>query len=535
MTQTRGTPVLLMTRVTEFLEDDVEDVPDVVTTSFGQTIPLIDPVGLWQPEVYFEHVGYGAVRIPWARPLHAHFYVDWILRSWIANRLITHIDLRPQLGILAALRPIKIPLTVAPEEVEERLFNAIQKVAVEEVRHRPHLPVGARLFYEWCLEACLPGFDELRLLSLEDIAINRPSSDHLVSMRDPIGGPYTTEELRRIDAAVHADESLVTETALFHLARDWGLRPIQIALLREEDLGEDELGAYIDVPSVKGIRRSKLRRAKSNMVRRAIPEDTAKALRAHIAKAAPMVEEGIRNVRALLPPEEAESYVPPRPIFPSLRTKWRLHRMVSDKALRDYALHNDASRLSAILHDLTWRLSVPSTRNKIDERPILQIKFMILRRTKGTTMFLNGASIEEIAEALDHSSVDSVRHYVRFNMEFLNRINGAIQRSPEVTAAVDSWEGRWTSASEPLEIGELTVGSLGKCTKGSACEVHPQVSCYSCNSFRPSIDGDHRAALNDLITYQEQLAAHSSRIIPAQLIPAIAGARAVIAAIEANR
>jgi hypothetical protein len=146
-------------------------------------------------------------------------------------------------------------------------------------------------------------------------------------------------------------------------------------------------------------------------------------------------------------------------------------------------------------------------------------------------MVLSGATPEEVAEALDHVSVDSIKYYFRYNLELHDFINRAHSESPDIVRAVEAWQGRLDGMDSFLP-NEIKIGSLGKCTRGSTCPYHPTVSCYSCQNFRPSKNADHRQALIDIQNFQSLMRETSTGPISQQLEIAMHGAKSLILAIE---
>lgn len=522
--------------VAEMLDIEIESFPVEVATVFGQKLPIVGLDGSWCEDLRIEHVGYGVKKVHWGTRFHESDYVEWIARSWVIDRVQTCLDLRPATEILIRLSNLDAS-NDEPAEVEEILFRWLQSLAVEEsATGRNAAVIGARLLYAWCLEEDLPGFSEFRLMELESIPLIRGGMDHLVSLREVISGPFTRVELGMIEAALQESRGGVTaaQRAAFLLGRDWGIRPIQMALIRPEDYGTDELGPFLMVPSVKGIRRSRRRRAKGNLVKRYIADDTAEAIEAQVAAAPEQAAIVIARVRRILGDLGFPNPDIVMPLFPAReRTEDRLRRLCESAALKEYALHDDSIHLSRQIRELTWQLGIKNARalDHDGREELLQISAYRLRRTKGTGMVLSGATPEEVAEALDHQGVSSIAHYFRYNRELHDFINQVHAGSPDIEAAVQMWSGRF-SDEEPAGASDITVGGLGRCNRGSPCPYHPTVTCYACQRFRPLKSADHRGALWNIEEFQRSIAGSSTGPIAQQLEAAIFGAKSVIKAIE---
>lgn len=524
-------PVMLTTSLTYFFDIELDDFPETITSVFGQQINLIDENGQWTQRLSIEHIGYGVKQLNWGKPLHSNEQIEWLLRSWTIERLQLRIDLTPiKLAIRALTKYIE--KSTAPQDLVNSLFEWMKQTIFSASRNEQYeLSIALRLLYRWALQEGLPGFNEFHQLELESIRLGMRYTPNYVAMRDPQEGPYTRIELQRIENSLSENENVThLQRTLYLLCRDWGLRPIQIALLKTTDYGCDEVGPYLLVPSVKGIRRSRLRRAPSNLVKRYIADDTAAALvlqcklsntayQAHLKTLTNMQSEGTVESSAGVP------------IFLSIgKSANRMERLIQNSTIAQYAFHMDSHAISKQLKCLTFILNIQQRkRNRFSEDigPMI-ISAYRLRRTKGTSMVLGGATPEEVSEALDHQSVDSVKHYFRYNLDLHDFINKAHANSPEIQKAVEMWRGKF-SESYDVEHGAKIAG-LGTCTLNSPCPSHPTVSCYACQSFRPDRAANHKAALANIEEFKLLLTAKSTGPLAQQVENAIYGAKPVIIA-----
>ncbi|HKS15006.1 MAG TPA: site-specific integrase [Pseudomonas sp.] len=510
-----------------------EDFPKTLITVYGQVVDLIDGAGNWTENLHFEHVGYVSRKIKWADRFHHNDYVEWIIRGWTIDRLEHNLNIKAITAIHSNIDTLNISGTTS-DEIAEQLFQWCEKLVIGGALKLDQVPAAAaRSLYEWGLEEDLSGFSEHRLFSLSQVRKFRNSTGTLVTIRDSRFGPFTRTELSFIEAAMNDYvEVTATERAAYYLARDWGLRPIQMALLHVSDYGTDELGPFISVPCVKGTKRSILRRAKSNFVKRYIADDTAEAIQSQI----PVAHEVAASMRARIGKFSGEEQAAKleTPLFPAKgRSDLRLERYCRDPKVFKYSLHCDSHTISKLMRDLTWKLRIPKTKTEKVESDdyYLNITAYRFRRTKGTSMVLAGATPEDVAEALDHVSVDSIKYYFRYNLELHDFINRAHSESPDIVRAVEAWGGRLDNMGDLLP-NEIKIGSLGKCTRGSACPYHPTVSCYSCQNFKPSKNADHRQALIDIQNFKNMIRDTSTGPINQQLETAIHGAKSVILAIK---
>lgn len=533
-----SSPEILCERVEALVDIDVEWFPVSVTTVFGQSIPLVDSDGEWVDEVVIEHIGFGISKFRWSCRFHQNDYIEWIIRSWIVDRIETRLDIRPNITVAMRIASLEV-CNEDPREVEGALHAWLDALVTEGgLAGQEQLVSGARLLYRWGLEEGLPGFEELKLASLQWGSAFR-NHRQLVAMRDVESGPYTRAELGLLEAEL-ARSSKVTsrQRALFLLCRDWGFRPIQLALLRVEDYGEDELGPFLMVPSVKGIRRSRLRRASSNMVKRYIADDSAQAVRTQLADAHIQARDAQERMDRLVG-DRACLAQPPLALFPAqCRSEDRLMRFCNDPAIYEYVLHSDSCQISRELAKLTYILGVPNHRALVGAEDTegadpLYVTAYRLRRTKGTSLVLAGEPPEAVAEALDHEGVDSVKHYFRYSRDLHDFINATSAASPNIEEAVRLWSGRFEE-DDQVEPGDTTVRSLGRCKRKSPCPHHPAVTCYSCHSFRPRKDADHAGALEDIEELQRRVSQCSTGPVPLQLEVEMHSARSLIIAIFAE-
>lgn len=525
-----ASPSQLHITARDFFTSVIEPFPTTIKTVFGQNIKLITQNGTWVKSIKFEHIGYGVISINWGDTYHNNEIMEWLLRSWIIDRLQLRIDLRP-------IKLITNELEIFQQSFEhEREFRETVCSWLFRVANRSLTPesydtlISAKLFHRWCIEEGIPEFEEITQLELESIRGRQRASANFVAMRDEDEGPFTRSELSLIEQALQTSSAVSSaQRAQYYLSRDWGLRPIQLALLRAGDFGIDELGPYIKIPSVKGIRRARLRRSPGNLVKRYISDDTAEAIRAQCELTrheCNLFLQRLEHTGKL----SLENFDPP--LFPSFKKSTpRIERMLAEPNLAPYMLHADSTSISRSIRNLTRTLKIPKPRGKNPNYAFeyLEISSYRLRRTKGTAMVLAGNTAEEVAEALDHSNTESVKYYFRYNLDLHDFINKTHTNSLEIQRAVELWGSRIVKPDS--SSGMMPVSSLGLCSLGAPCPAHPTLSCYSCPSFHPSQSGNHEEALVTLLNFQSMLSSTSTGPLVLQVEGAIQGARAVLLAI----
>lgn len=515
---------------------DVEPFEAVVATCFGQEVPIINEGGRWTHRINVEHVGYGTKRFEWGKAFHANPLMEWVYRSVVVERIQTHIDVRSVFGIANCLND----LALAPSEADIApavLEWASQLIAQARVDRRDHLIHGVRAVFQWAVESLLPGFYEADLDTLAT-AQKAKKAGVAVTTLDPYDGPFTASELARIERALHNRAEWRRERAMYYLCRDWGLRPIQLALLRQEDFSRDPAGPYILVPSVKGPRRSHLRRSPKNLKKRYLSDEAANAISDYLSHSLDAVIRAQQIVAKDNGVPMAQIEKLPIPLFPGKRPALRNRRFFASAALRPYTLHSDSGQLSREMVGWGARLALPG--RYPDEggggtSTIMEISAYRFRRTKATAMVISGHSPEDVAEALDHMGTGSIEHYFRFNLDLIDFVNAAHNSSNEIKEAVAFWSCRLSSKTSKGLHKEMRVANLGICKAIAVCPHHPTVTCYSCPKFRPFKEADHGAALRAIEGLRGHVHEHGTGPVRHQVDAALAGVRAVIEAIRNER
>ncbi|WNN41853.1 site-specific integrase [Pseudomonas inefficax] len=526
-------PTELVTQIECRFGIEADVFPSTVISTFGQAITIHNN-DAWVEKITVEIVGCAPMNIAWSKPLHSNLLVEWLLRGWFIDRLQTHIDLRPLIVVQRLLAQHKFSGNDA-----DTIGNRLSTFAVRECTSLKASSwyedlVALRVFYRWCLDEEVPGFNEHDSLELSQLTVKTFDNRHLVTMRDDDFGPFTRVQLANIEMTL-VSNPLVThvQRTLFLLCRDWALRPIQLALMQITDFGVDEGGPFVKVPSVKGIRRSRLRRHPSNLVKRYIANDTAEAVELQCTLAETQCNAASKDINAICARHGISTPVLPTPLFPSAyKTENRLLRFLTNPKLTPFTLHLDNHRISYALTSLTWILQLPDPHRPIQKtEPFMRITAYRLRRTKATSMVLSGASPEEVAEALDHSNLNSIKHYFHYNLELQEFINTTHMASPEINAAVQMWCGKFMEEI-PERSALRPISGLGSCNSEGPCPYHPTVTCYACPKFRPSRHANHEGALADITKFQQMLGSNSTGAMAQQVEAAIHGAKSVIIAVK---
>lgn len=508
---------------------EIEPFERDVRTCFGQTIQIIREDGGWVDELKFENIGYTTISLRWKERFHSSDIVEWMFRACTVERMQTHADVRPFFELAPFLG--RLPDDLSGEQVA----NAVEEWAKEivcssELSGRPHIAIGAKSLCFWAVELLLPGFSE-EGPTFSRLSVRRRNGSAFVTLLDQESGPFSFAEMRTIESALHRDPAWIRQRALFYLCRDWGLRPIQLALLREEDLGEDLLGPFVNVPSVKGIRRSKARRAKGNFKKRYLSDEAWLALRAQLEI---NEERVVRLAQAINAQDRVSTRAVthlPRPMFPAGGLSKRIIRYLDDPKLRPYALHCSSGTITREIRELSSLLNIPRvSTSESSDRSFVNVNAYRFRHTKAMSMVMTGHSPLDVAEALDHVSADSVKHYFDFSLDLVHFVNESHKASKEISEAVSAWQGSFASEAERLDPREMRVAHLGICKASSPCPHHPTVTCYACPKFRPYRDADHAQAERAIASLKKEFHLSSTGAARIQIDAALDGVKAVIEA-----
>ncbi|MGM3172544.1 site-specific integrase [Pectobacterium parvum] len=136
-----------------------------------------------------------------------------------------------------------------------------------------------------------------------------------------------------------------------------------------------------------------------------------------------------------------------------------------------------------------------------------------LRHNVGHSLAMQGASAEEIAHVLGHSSLVAAKHYILatpalalirakalgVNPVWQNMV--AMMLTGKLTSAQD-WQGYRVTGV----VGDQLHYDIGGCSRTDGkcpfCEVR---CCYGCLYYRPFTDGDHQAVLDSVIKEVDEL------------------------------
>ncbi|MEI7175051.1 site-specific integrase [Pectobacterium carotovorum] len=143
-----------------------------------------------------------------------------------------------------------------------------------------------------------------------------------------------------------------------------------------------------------------------------------------------------------------------------------------------------------------------------------------LRHNVGHSLAMQGASAEEIAHILGHSSLVAAKHYILatpalalirakalgVNPVWQNMV--AMMLTGKLTSAQE-WQGYRVTGV----VGDQFHYDIGGCSRTDGeCPFFEVRCCYSCLYYRPFTDGDHQAVLESVIKEVDELIAISDSV-----------------------
>jgi len=357
-----------------------------------------------------------------------------------------------------------------------------------------------------------PELDIDRAQELAGVKVGSSQNDYAkLFLMDDAYGPFTREEMGIIQTALDDDDLAIPldSRVMSQLCIEWGLRPIQLSLLKESDFHYNPQNDiyWLNVPRVK----QKQRNRRTQFKKRLLGNRLGELIQHMIDKNAwiklyydvedmPLFQRRFKRStqddNGLFKVNNTVVLNPHRPKYGNKKDSFSFH------------IHTDI--IIRRIHDLEAYLPLsPRTGQPFN---LTAYRF---RYTLGTASVTQGMTAEEIAERLDHTGTDSVRHYFK-NTEHLWEV---IQEA--TTSRIE--QGHFVAkfmTKEPkdkniyaVDITERTTfTSVGKCHKGSACQLEPAVACYSCSEFKPNsnIEG-HKKAKAVIIELRSRAQSQSSK------------------------
>ncbi|WP_420600320.1 hypothetical protein [Neptuniibacter sp.] len=348
---------------------------------------------------------------------------------------------------------------------------------------------------------------------------------------DSEAGPFTREELSIIDQSLLNEDAPLDSRCIMALCRDFGLRPIQISLLKVSDLHHNpQNGQYwLNVPRVK----QKVKERRKEFRRRFLSQELAEMLNQMIEADRWIVEEFEQNDPPLFQRHYRRDVMNidgielSRSDFFDSASNPHAHLYADERKDYSHHIHTNGIR---------WRLGRMERFLPLSPRTgsHFNLNAYRFRYTLGTSAVLQGMTAPEVADLLDHSSTECVQHYFKNTREFWELIEKATSSRVEQKHFAVAFMTRNPEDEDNIYAVDITekkmFTSVGKCFKGSPCALEPAVACYGCETFKPNNDLQaHKNAKEVILEMDERQKSLSSEgHIQRQYEDALAGVEAAI-------
>ncbi|TPJ43457.1 phage integrase family protein [Mesorhizobium sp. B2-5-13] len=355
-----------------------------------------------------------------------------------------------------------------------------------------------RHWYCSCAELGFDPFSMEAALELDRKVVGGNRKGHAVLSLDPEQGPLTDLEITALLSGLNAANAhgclSLQERAALWLCVAFGCNPLQMALLREEDLKVVEADGVrfvqLRVPRIKkrhGSPRAEFRERK---------------LTSEIGDI--VLELVAENRRG----RELGGWLGERHAFPLFVR--RRPRSDAGGPLCEYAMHMYSAEISDLVAAAD-KLGVVSPRTG---KP-LKIGVRRLRYTFATRLVREGASRREVAEALDHTDLQNVQVYFDIKSDIVESLDKSMALSLGRVAqafmgklvASENEADRGADPTSLIVIQDRLSGDsdgVGNCGNYSFCGLLAPIACYTCCDFQPWMDGPHHCLLDDLLRDRER-------------------------------
>ena len=324
--------------------------------------------------------------------------------------------------------------------------------------------------------------------------IRIPGRSRLEAVRtlDPHTGPFSRLEsslLHKALEAAHAAGTLPLQdyllASLFHML---GLRPVQIAPLKVCDVlpTERQDGAapeiFLNVPRAKqtgGLTREHFH-----------PYFLEPPVGPKIAQYAQQLKDDFAG--HLDDPSQA-------PLFP-------IKNLSRNSRPEPFAFHATRDTIRQRCTKIHNRLNVRSER----VTGPLRANARRHRYTIGTRLAESDTSVHAIADALDHSTTETVGTYVEATASMHDRLDEGLAR--KLAPIFDAFKGTLSSEDAHPETQNKIAAPdildnsrpIAACAHHGPCNLFAPIACYTCPYFRPWTDAPHKRVLQFLLEERER-------------------------------
>lgn len=341
----------------------------------------------------------------------------------------------------------------------------------------------------------IDGISNDAIAFLKQLRLKGNRKGEAVLTMDLLDGPFSEIEVEAIHVAIgkayKSGEMSLEEFILVWLFLALGPRPIQYAALKVCDFkvsqSKDGMTIYtLNLPRAK----KRTQATRSTFSQRVLAPQVGEKLAQQVVEVQAIFKNIISNTNNA-------------PIFPIVRSR--------KNEPKGYEYHQTANSLGKRLKNSLNSLNIVSERTG---EP-LHITATRFRRTLGTRAAMEGHGELVIAELLDHTDTQNVGVYVQATPEIVERIDRAmaLHLAPLAQAFAgviikSEFEARRKGEPESRICDprfEPSMKPMGSCGQHGFCGELAPISCYTCQSFQPWLDGPHEAVLNHLISERGRL------------------------------
>ncbi|MGC0892785.1 tyrosine-type recombinase/integrase [Pantoea agglomerans] len=307
------------------------------------------------------------------------------------------------------------------------------------------------------------GVETSALTMLEKIKIKTNLTGEAVKRRDPNSGPLTEQELKIILESIR---KLLKENKIhlfiycyIILLATTGRRPLQLTSLKAKDLIRTGEGWFLNIPKVK---QRKDFRSEFSLVSidDCLYEKLTTLVDVNQKHIEDSINQGIGHIKNELP------------IFMDSKKSISIQSGQSlDTIMATDFLHMKNSFISKELDKITTKFTIQSSRT---HNPI-RLNARRLRYTLGSRLAKEGASVEVIAKALDHKSINSSGIYVKNSPDNVHDIDMKLHSFFEPLSKI-------FLGGDSIQYKKLFTGYVLNSFGFTDCK-HEHIECFTCKNF----------------------------------------------------
>lgn len=501
-----------------------------ITNRLGYPVEVRDEYGRWLKRItlvddtgaYYHIVGLDRLL---AESSDLHSIADMLIQRALQIYLPETVEkyVPTFLSLIESCEQNESPTTA----IKEHLTNLA--LDTDRIHDLPTATSLSKQFVTYLLAHEYPGvsYDDAEEILGSTLGIPSNQYQRLYLM-DNVSGPFTREEMGLIQLTLD-DDSLpipLDSRVVTQLCVEWGLRPIQISLLKESDFHfNPRNGLYwLNVPRVKQKQKTRRGQFKKRLLSERLGHLIEEMIDANQWTKAFFGEHDMPLIQRRF----GTGIIEKDGVLSLRKNIANRYDHLYPRSKKHFSFHIGSHAILRRVKEVEDFLpKSPRTKSRFN---LTAYRF---RYTLGTASVTQGMTAAEVAERLDHSNSDSVQHYFK-NTEHLWEV---IQSATSARVEQKDFVARFMSKDvEPSnmyarEITERkTLTTVGGCYKGSPCHLEPAVACYSCPEFKPNSNIEGHRQAKEVIVEMHDLAKKGSSIGEIQHVfdEALAGVEAAV-------